>query len=197
MGLAPYGKPSLVDKLEKILILKEDGTFKLNLDYYVFHKSFHNYDFDNCEPKVGKLYSDKIYEILGKPRIKNSEITQFHKDLAHSTQALYEKAYFNLLNKIYENYKNENICIAGGCGMNSVANGKVTKFTPFKKVYIQPAAGDAGGALGAAYTTWHKILKGDKKFIMKHASWGNSFSNDEISLVQIKKKSDLKNKIVK
>jgi len=192
MGLAPYGKPSLVDKLEKILILKEDGTFKLNLDYYVFHKSFHNYDFDNCEPKVGKLYSDKIYEILGKPRIKNNEITQFHKDLAHSTQALYEKAYFNLLNKIYENYKNENICIAGGCGMNSVANGKVTKFTPFKKVYIQPAAGDAGGALGAAYTTWHKILKRDKKFIMKHASWGNSFSNDEISLVLDREKIRLK-----
>ena len=101
----------------------------------------------------------------GKPRIKNNEITQFHKDLAHSTQALYEKAYFNLLNKIYENYKNENICIAGGCGMNSVANGKVTKFTPFKKVYIQPAAGDAGGALGAAYTTWHKILKKIKNLL--------------------------------
>ena len=76
--------------------------------------------------------------------------------------------------------------------MNSVANGKVTKFTPFKKVYIQPAAGDAGGALGAAYTTWHKILKRDKKFIMKHASWGNSFSNDEISLVLDREKIRLK-----
>ena len=76
--------------------------------------------------------------------------------------------------------------------MNSVANGKVTKFTPFKKVYIQPAAGDAGGALGAAYTTWHKILKGDKKFIMKHASWGNSFSNDEISLVLDREKIRLR-----
>ena len=70
MGLAPYGKPSLVDKLEKILILKEDGTFKLNLDYYIFHKSLHNEDFENCEPKVGTLYSNKIYEILVNPELK-------------------------------------------------------------------------------------------------------------------------------
>ena len=193
MGLAPYGKPTLVDKLEKILILKEDGTFKLNLDYYVFHKSFHNYDFENGEVKIGNLYSNKICEILGKPRGKNDEINQFHKDLAHSTQALYEKAFFNLLNKIYKIYKIENICIAGGCGMNSVANGKIKKFTPFKKVYIQPAAGDAGGALGAAYTTWHKILKKEKKFTMKHASWGNSYTNDQISLVIDKEKNRLEN----
>ena len=193
MGLAPYGKPTLVDKLEKILILKEDGTFKLNLDYYVFHKSFHNYDFENGEAKIGNLYSNKICEILGKPRGKNDEINQFHKDLAHSTQALYEKAFFNLLNKIYKIYKIENICIAGGCGMNSVANGKIKKFTPFKKVYIQPAAGDAGGALGAAYTTWHKILKKEKKFTMKHASWGNSYTNDQISLVIDKEKNRLEN----
>jgi len=193
MGLAPYGKPTLVDKLEKILILKEDGTFKLNLDYYVFHKSFHNYDFENGELKIGNLYSNKMCEILGKPRGKNDEINQFHKDLAHSTQALYEKAFFNLLNKIYKIYKIENICIAGGCGMNSVANGKIKKFTPFKKVYIQPAAGDAGGALGAAYTTWHKILKKEKKFTMKHASWGNSYTNDQISLVIDKEKNRLEN----
>ena len=132
-------------------------------------------------------------EILGKPRGKNDEINQFHKDLAHSTQALYEKAFFNLLNKIYKIYKIENICIAGGCGMNSVANGKIKKFTPFKKVYIQPAAGDAGGALGAAYTTWHKILKKEKKFTMKHASWGNSYTNDQISLVIDKEKNRLEN----
>jgi len=191
MGLAPYGKPTLLDKLEKILILNKDGTFKLDLDFYVFHKLFHNYDFENGEIKMGNLYSKKMLEIFGNPRNKNEDIKQFHKDLAHSTQALYEKAFFNLLNKIYEKYQNKNICIAGGCGMNSVANGKITKFTPFKNIYIQPAAGDSGGALGAAYSTWHKILKKEKKFVMKHASWGNFYHNDYIKLILDNEKDKL------
>jgi len=100
--------------------------------------------------------------------------------LAHSTQVLYEKAFYGLLNKIYEKHKNDNICIAGGCGNNSVANGKITKYTPFKNVYIQPASGDAGGAIGAAYYTWNNILKNKRNFVMKHSYWGNSYSNEHI-----------------
>ena len=192
MGLAPYGKPSFLDKLRKILIQKENGTYELNLDYYIFHKSYQNYEWENGEVKSFHLFSKKINQLLGNPRNKGEDITQFHKDLAYSTQAIYEETFFNLLNKIYQKYQNKNICIAGGCGMNSVANGKITKFTPFKNIYIHPAAGDAGGAIGAAYYTWHKILKKEKKFVMKHASWGNSYSNDYIKLILDSEKNKLK-----
>ena len=180
MGLAPYGKPTCVNKLKNILLLNDNGSFKLNLEYYKFHKSHQEYQWSSDNVKNVYLFSNKIHDLFGKPRNKNEDIKQFHKDLAHSTQVLYEKAFYGLLNKIYEKHKNDNICIAGGCGNNSVANGKITKYTPFKNVYIQPASGDAGGAIGAAYYTWNNILKNKRNFVMKHSYWGNSYSNEHI-----------------
>ena len=180
MGLAPYGKPTCVNKLKNILLLNDNGSFKLNLEYYKFHKSHQEYQWSSDNVKNVYLFSNKINDLFGKPRTKNEDINQFHKDLAHSTQVLYEKAFYGLLNKIYEKHKNDNICIAGGCGNNSVANGKITKYTPFKNVYIQPASGDAGGAIGAAYYTWNNILKNKRNFVMKHSYWGNSYSNEHI-----------------
>ena len=180
MGLAPYGKPTCVNKLKNILLLNDNGSFKLNLEYYKFHKSHQEYQWSSDNVKNVYLFSNKINDLFGKPRNKNEDINQFHKDLAHSTQILYEKAFYGLLNKIYEKHKNDNICIAGGCGNNSVANGKITKYTPFKNVYIQPASGDAGGAIGAAYYTWNNILKNKRNFVMKHSYWGNSYSNEHI-----------------
>ena len=180
MGLAPYGKPTCVNKLKNILLLNDNGSFKLNLEYYKFHKSHQEYQWSSDNVKNVYLFSNKINDLFGKPRNKNEDINQFHKDLAHSTQVLYEKAFYGLLNKIYEKHKNDNICIAGGCGNNSVANGKITKYTPFKNVYIQPASGDAGGAIGAAYYTWNNILKNKRNFVMKHSYWGNSYSNEHI-----------------
>lgn len=180
MGLAPYGKPTYVNELKNILLLNDNGSFKLNLEYYKFHKSHQEYQWSSDNVKNVYLFSNKINDLFGKPRNKNEDINQFHKDLAHSTQVLYEKAFYGLLNKIYEKHKNDNICIAGGCGNNSVANGKITKYTPFKNVYIQPASGDAGGAIGAAYYTWNNILKNKRNFVMKHSYWGNSYSNEHI-----------------
>ena len=180
MGLAPYGKPTFVNELKNILLLNDNGSFKLNLEYYKFHKSHQEYQWSSDNIKNVYLFSNKINDLFGKPRSKNEDIKQFHKDLAHSTQVLYEKAFYGLLNKIYEKHKNDNICIAGGCGNNSVANGKITKYTPFKNVYIQPASGDAGGAIGAAYYTWNNILKNKRNFVMKHSYWGNSYSNEHI-----------------
>ena len=180
MGLAPYGKPTFVNELKNILLLNDNGSFKLNLEYYKFHKSHQEYQWSSDNVKNVYLFSNKINDLFGKPRSKNEDINQFHKDLAHSTQILYEKAFYGLLNKIYEKHKNDNICIAGGCGNNSVANGKITKYTPFKNVYIQPASGDAGGAIGAAYYTWNNILKNKRNFVMKHSYWGNSYSNEHI-----------------
>tara|TARA_B110000114_G_C15090001_1_gene398074 strand:+ start:488 stop:2230 length:1743 start_codon:yes stop_codon:yes gene_type:complete len=193
MGLAPYGNPSFIKELENILLLNDNGSFKLNLEYYKFHKSPQEYQWSSDNIKNIYLFSDKINDLFGKPRTKNEDINQFHKDLAHSTQVLYEKAFYGLLNKIYEKHKNDNICIAGGCGNNSVANGKITKYTPFKNVYIQPASGDAGGAIGAAYYTWNNILKNKRNFVMKHSYWGNSYSNEYIKKEITKNINKIKN----
>ena len=181
MGLAPYGKPTYVEQLKKILLIKSNGNFELNLDYFKFHKENFNYRWDNGKVEIEDLYTNKIESLLGPGRIQGEELTDFHKDLAHSTQKVYEEAFLNILNNLYEKYQNENLCIAGGCGMNSVANGKIKDNTKFKNIYVQPAAGDAGGAIGAAFTTYYKFTNKKRVFEMKHAYWGTSFNNNQIS----------------
>ena len=180
MGLAPYGKPTFVDKLKKIIQLNSDGTFKLNLDYFKFYKQNFSYKWDAGEIKIEDLYSKKLINLLGKEKNKKDEINDFHKDLAHSAQKVYEEAFLNILNNLFKKYKNENLCISGGCGMNSVANGKILNNTNFKNIYIQPAAGDAGGAIGAAYTSYFREKDNKKNFQMTHSYWGTSFDDKQI-----------------
>ena len=180
MGLAPYGKPTYVEQLRKILLIKTNGNFELNLDYFKFHKENFNYRWENGKVEIEDLYSDKIKTLLGPERIQGEELTEFHKDMAHSIQKIYEEAFLNILNNLYEKYQNDNLCIAGGCGMNSVANGKIKDNTRFNNIYIQPAAGDAGGAIGAAFATHYKISNKKRTFKMNHAYWGTSFNNDQI-----------------
>tara|TARA_B110000483_G_C18190020_1_gene540544 strand:- start:1324 stop:3081 length:1758 start_codon:yes stop_codon:yes gene_type:complete len=184
MGLAPYGKPVYIEQMREIVKLKSDGSFKLNLNYFRHHNEKIDYEWENGSPHVGTLFSSNLENLLGPERTKDQELTQKHKDIAHSVQAMYEEAFFHLLNKLYEKYNLDNLTIAGGCGMNSVANGKVLIKTPYKKIYVQAAAGDAGGAIGAALMTWHKIggEKSKKRIIShNHAYWGPSFTNDYIS----------------
>lgn len=186
MGLAPYGKPKYMSEMREILKLNSNGTFYLNLDYFLHHREKIEYQWDNGSPKIGILFSKKLEKLLGPQRTKNSSITQRHRDIAHCVQAMYEEAFFNLLNNLHSKYSINNIAIAGGCGMNSVANGKIIKNTKFKKIYVQSAAGDAGGAIGAAMVTWHKV--GSKKSSKRvkphnHAYWGPSFDNKYVSKV--------------
>src|SRR5205807_3580108 len=108
-------------------------------------------------------------------------LTQRHRDIARSVQALYEEAFFNLLNHVHRQHGTDRLALAGGCAMNSVANGKVTLRTPYKHVYVQSAAGDAGGAIGAAFAAWSRISGGKRSFVMDHAFWGPQFSDEEIS----------------
>jgi carbamoyltransferase len=195
MGLAPYGKPIYMDQMRKILKLKADGGFELNLDYFLHHVEKIEYEWENGSPSVGTLFSPNLEKLLGPAREKNTELTQHHKNIAHSTQAMYEEAFFHLLNKLYSKYKLENIAIAGGCGMNSVANGKIILKTPFKKVYIQSAAGDAGGAIGAAFTIWHKVGGEQAEQRAKphdHAYWGPYFSDGYIDRLLNKQKDRIK-----
>jgi carbamoyltransferase len=179
MGLAPYGRPQYLAEMRRVVQLQDDGGFKLNLDYFRHHKEKVEYEWENGEPMVGELFSDALVELLGPARRKDEELTQRHKDIARSVQAMYEEAFFHLLNVLHKRHGGDTLCLAGGCAMNSVANGKVYRNTPFRKVYIQSAAGDAGGAIGAAFAVWHK-LGGKRGFVMDHAYWGPHFADTDL-----------------
>ena len=181
MGLAPYGKPLLLPEMRKIVRLQPDGAFELNLDYFRHHIENVEMDWEGGEPKIGTLFSDALAQLLGPARAPGDPLTQHHRDLARSVQAMYEEAFFHLLNRLHERHGLEAVAVAGGCGMNSVANGKVLLQTPFKKVYIQSAAGDAGGAIGAAMAVWAETApKSAERFHMDHAYFGPGYTDSEI-----------------
>src|SRR5206468_815949 len=154
--------------------------FRLDLDYFRHHREKIDYEWENGSPTVGTLYSPKMAELLGPPRSTDEPLDQRHKDIARSAQAMYEEAFFHLLNALHARHGLEAVAIAGGCGMNSVANGKITLRTPFREVYVQSAAGDAGGAIGAAYTVWHQ-LGGKRAPVMRHAYLGPGYDDKAIA----------------
>lgn len=180
MGLAAYGKPSLTSEFEDVISTKPRGMFELNLRYFSFHKNSATMEWDNTEPKLPDVYSAKFIEKFGKPRDREEKISQLHCDLAASAQAVYEKVFFHILNHAFSITGDRNLCLAGGCALNSVANGKIFDHTPFKEIYIQPASSDAGGALGAAYYLYHQLLGHQRCFVMRNAYWGPHFDDHEI-----------------
>ena len=182
MGLAPYGKPVYLELLRKAVLLQRDGTFRLNLKYFLHHSERVEYTWNHGEPRVGKLFSTALEDLLGPAHNNGESLNQRHWDIARSVQAMYEEAFFHLLNTLHQKYQISNLTLAGGCAMNSVANGRIYENTPFKKLYIQSAAGDAGGAIGAAFTVAGKS-KAYKRFWMNHANWGPHFSDQQIELV--------------
>ena len=147
MGLAPYGEPKFCDLIENHLIdIKDDGSFRLNMKYF-------NY----CQGL--KMTNQHFYELLGNPqRDPESELTQFYMDVAASIQKTTEKVILRIARHAREQLGNKNLCLAGGGALNCVANGKILQEGIFDKIWIQPAAGDAGGALGAALFVWHQLL---------------------------------------
>lgn len=158
MGLAPYGQPTYIDAMREIVNLKDTGEFSLNLVYFQhFGKKHLDHQWSEGSPTVGQHWSKNLELLLGPARRKDDLLEQRHMDIARSAQVIYEDALFNLLNTLYKKNPCPYLCIAGGCGANSVANGKITLRTPFKNLYVQAAAGDAGGALGSALDVWHKI----------------------------------------
>jgi carbamoyltransferase len=182
MGLAPYGEAKYLDKMRKIVLLQKDGSYKLDLKYFIFHKEKVEYEWNNGSPSVGKLFSDALEDLLGKARQKDDELTQLHKDIAASAQAMFEVALFHMLNKLSDTTGLDSICLAGGCGNNSVANGKIRANTKFKNVYVAASAGDAGGAIGAAYALYHEDNdRNVTKTAMEHAYLGPSYSNEQIA----------------
>lgn len=181
MGLAAYGKPSYVNSFKKILGLEKEGKFKLNLKYFRHYSRGIEMSWYNQEPTSGILYSEKWKELFGQPRYPQEEITQQHKDIACSLQVLLEESYFHILNYLYRKTHLDTLCLAGGVALNCVASGKVFTNTPFKRLFIQPAASDAGTALGAAYYVYHQILKKPRCFVMEHAYWGPGCEEEQIN----------------
>src|SRR2546423_14003088 len=150
MGLAPYGEPNYLDALREVVRIRPNGSFRLNLKFFRHHVGNVSYSWNDCAPEVGTLYRRALVELLGAPRRPDEPLEQKHKDIARSVQATYEKTFFALLQGLHKQHPSDNLALAGGCAMNSVANGKVYRRTPFKKMYCPAAAGDAGGAIGAA-----------------------------------------------
>ncbi|AUI67279.1 carbamoyltransferase N-terminal domain-containing protein [Beggiatoa leptomitoformis] len=134
MGLAPYGEPRYLKELRQLVQCQADGRFKLDLTYFRHATEKVEYEWLNCSPKVGTLYTPALEELLGKARQSSEPLSQQHKDLARSTQAIYEEVLFHLLNNLHTRYQRDKLCLAGGCAMNSVANGKIYQQTPFKKM---------------------------------------------------------------
>ena len=180
MGLSAFGKPVYLDQMRQIVKLKNNGFFELDTSYFLHDKEGVEMTWLNGEPKIGKLFSGKLIELLGEPRKEAEEMSQKFKDIAASIQAMYEEAFFHILNELHKKTKMENIALAGGCLQNSLANGKIYENTPFKNAFIPPAAHDAGGAMGSAMYVWNQILKKDRGFTMVSSFWGPEYDNSEI-----------------
>lgn len=178
MGLAPYGHPHHVAEMRQTVLLKDKGRFALNLEYFRHHNEFVPYQWEDGSPVFGDLFSPALEQLLGPRRDPAKPLMQRHRDLARSAQQVYEEAFFEIVRAAAQNCDSPNLVLAGGCANNSVANGKVRRETSFKRVYVHAAPGDAGGAIGAAFATWHKI-GGKRTFVMDHAYWGPGFQDED------------------
>ncbi|MBL8673759.1 MAG: hypothetical protein JNL07_02645, partial [Rhodospirillales bacterium] len=194
MGLAPYGEPKYLKEMEKLVLLRDDGTFELDLRYYTHAKEGSKYEVRDGTPSGGKIWADAMQDLLGPARGKDDKLEQRHMDLARSAQAMYENAFFNLLNALRKRYDTDAVVLSGGCAYNSVANGKVYERSGFKRCYIQSAGGDAGGAIGAAFRVWHELPEGkaaNRHFTMDHAYWGPSATPAEIAAAIAAREADI------
>ena len=180
MGLSAFGKPLYLDKMRKIVKLRSNGLFALDISYFMHEKENVEMTWLSESPRLGRLFSDKLVSLLGEQRKEGEELDKRFQDIAASLQLMYEEVFFHILNHLYKKTKSENLALSGGCAQNSLANGKIYENTPFKNVYVPPAGHDAGGAIGAALYLWNQLLGNQRKFIMENAYWGPDFSREEI-----------------
>ena len=187
MGMAPYGSPRYLDRVHRILRTERDGSFWLDLDYLSYHYSDHT------------SFSRKFIDLFGPPRASESAFytrssgvpddadarvvaeSEYYADVAASIQRATEDALLAMARQLYEDTKLPRLCLAGGVAYNSVANGRLLRETPFQELYVQPAAGDSGGALGAALYVYHVLLQRPRAFVMEHAYWGPDFSEAQMA----------------
>ncbi len=193
MGMAPYGTPRYVDKVHKLIHLDADGSFWLNMDYFCFHHSStqtYNRKFTDLfgeprDPSWHFFTESSGYPSYFEPKPGNyTELAtknQYYADIAASIQRVTEEIVLNMVRGLHRETGLDRLCLAGGVALNSVANGRVIRETPIREVFIQPAAGDGGGALGAALYAYHIALGQPRRFVMRHAYWGQEFGQAEVN----------------
>jgi carbamoyltransferase len=188
MGMAPYGRPTRMEDVYKMIEVGDDGGFQLKMDYFSFHQS------------TEQTFSGNFVKLFGDPRVHESDFytptthpkkdhpqwdestaqrNQHYADIAASIQQVTEDMLLKMAHYAYERTGLKQLCMAGGVALNSVANGRILRETPFEDVYIQPAAGDSGGAIGAALYAYHVLLGRPRQFVMEHAYWGQAYTPDE------------------
>jgi len=189
MGMAPYGRPNRVEDIYRMVTVHKDGSFNLNLDFFSFHYS------------TSRSFSRGFEALFGEPRVHNEEFftptthpgkdhplwddatasqNQHYADIAASIQYVTEETILKMAHEVHRQTGLGKLCMAGGVGLNSVANGRILRESPFEDVWIQPAAGDSGGALGAALYAYHVLLGKPRRFVQEHSYWGRRYSKDEI-----------------
>jgi len=188
MGMAPYGEPRYADKVWRLIRLDDAGGFRLDMDYFCFHHS------------TERTYNDRFVALFGPERKHESDFftprthpdragdphaerNQYYADVAASVQLVTEEVMLAMARHAHARTGSKRLCMAGGVALNSVANGRILTETPFEELYIQPAAGDAGGAVGAALWAYHVLLGRPRRFVMEHAYWGEAYDEAEVRRV--------------
>jgi len=195
MGLAPYGERKYVEKLKQIVKFTDDGLFELDLKFFKHAKEGVSMSWEGGNPSIESIFSEELEKLFGPARKKGDELTQDHKDIAASVQALTEELIFHILQHLQKKTGEKNICIAGGVAQNSVANGKVLASTDFENIYIPSAGHDAGTSMGSALWLYHQVLKHPRKEAIYDAYTGYKATDEEIedclksSAVEFKKLS--------
>ncbi len=180
MGLAAYGEPRFVSQLRQLVPSRSNGLFSLDLTYFRHVSEGVDMSWDDGEPHLGEVFTPALEKLLGPRRAKGEEIDQRHRDIAASMQAVYEERFFALVREVMRRTGCRRLALAGGCAMNSLANGRLFDNTDVQEVFIQAAAGDAGTALGAALWVEHAVLGRPRRFVMEHAFWGPGYDMGDI-----------------
>lgn len=173
MGLAGHGKPEYLDKFREMVQVKSDGSFKLDHSYFGFNKG-------------NRMYSRKFLRIFGPERLPETAITERHYNIAATLQQFTEEILIKIARNLYDLTGSDNLCLSGGVFLNCVANGKILEKTPFKKIFIQPAAGDSGGALGIASYIYHSLFEKQRDYIMKDAYLGPNYTQNYIERILLR-----------
>jgi carbamoyltransferase len=178
MGLAPYGDPD-VHREQMHDLVRLEGLFELNLDYFTHHTHGVEMTWAEGSPTIRRVFSDRLEHAFGPAREPDGELTKHHEDVAGALQAVLEEAYLHAAEVAQQRTGLTNLCLAGGVALNAVANGRIRPETAFDGLYIQPAAGDNGIAVGAAFFVWNQTLENPRSFVMEHAYTGPEYSDSE------------------
>jgi carbamoyltransferase len=180
MGLAPHGTPRFIKEFRDLIRTEGEGKFRLNLDYFRHHAEGVEMSWDNGSPRIGKIFSDEYARTFGSPRREGEPLTERDCDIAASLQLRLEEVAFHVLNHLHERTGLTDLGLSGGVAYNSVMNGKILLNTPFRRVFVQPAAGDSGTALGVCYQIWNQLLRQPRGEVMEVAYTGPEFSETEV-----------------